>query len=122
LTYVEKQLFIEDTIAPVLRLSGKVKLGRKNRPLGRLDPYVEMAGSPWIKTRHNSLKKVTPGVLGILVTAQPVTGVVVHSVSIGLPEVHKRAADGMTPAVSHVAPEENSCTFHAGLYQGSAFG
>ena len=79
------QLAAEQTITQVGGLIGKIKLGRKHRPLRSLHFDVIVTSTPWIQSRHNGAEPVTTIAIGKDVSAITEAGIIIFAVLIGMP-------------------------------------
>ena len=101
-----QQLREEKRVALVARLSRKIELCGEHRLVRGLDFDMDVRRTPWVKARKNGFKIVTAGIIGELVAAQPVAGVVILAVAICLPEVQPRAGDRRAIRGMHISRQD----------------
>src|SRR5437879_5334504 len=79
------ELGIEDAVTLIGRLSREIELGGEGRPAGRLHLHVDVSRASRILRGHDGLEPVVPGLIGELMAAQPLAGIIVPAAGLRLP-------------------------------------
>src|SRR5262249_39086033 len=111
------ELAAEESVAPLHRLVGEIKLRGEDARAGRLHLDVEVARAADVERRHDGAEAVAPLGIGENVTAQAKSGVVVIAAVVGLPQVDQHMAERLAAAVEHLAGDDDRSALDAGLDQ-----
>ena len=116
------QAGIKNRVGIVGLHAGEEDLGGQQGAVRGLHLNVNVFGAPGIQAGDDGYQLVSSGGIGILVTAQGISAVVIISTAVGLPEIEQGMHDRLASGVEHVAAEDQLCASHAGLEQVSSLG
>src|SRR5206468_5165837 len=111
----QDELAPEDGIARVTGFAGEIELGREHRSLRRLYLDVNMAGPPGVAAGYDRLEAIAALVVGVLMAAQAIAGVVVRAAVVGVPDVDQRARNRLAAREPDHAGDDDLDAAHARL-------